>query len=231
MENIDFVMMSCERKSLSNGTRIYNSIYGLIVIFFSMINNIKAALIATLVSMTFFHNVQCQNFTNNSIKLGFGIGASMGNNTDGLGFIYSVGYQREIWRDRLRFNPNFSIGHYSSKFINDARDQYFNSINLETNLFFDLIKIKSFSLVVGTGALINNSRGIIGTGGRPDYGSTGQIYSEYFSDFHFGGYIGGGFRINSPKKRTAINIMPLNIHFGTKYFMEQHVKIEFDIKL
>ncbi|NOU19515.1 MAG: hypothetical protein HOO91_18320 [Bacteroidales bacterium] len=191
---------------------------------------LKTTLIFTLVLMTFFQNLHSQDFTKNSIKLGFGIGASMGYNTDGLGFIYSVGYQREIWRDRLRFSPNFSIGHYSSKFINDARDQYFNSINLETNLFFDLIKIRAFSIVIGTGALINNSRGLIGTGGRPDYGSTEQIYSEYLSDFHFGGYIGGGFRINSPDSRTAINIMPINIHFGNKYFMEQHVKIEFDIK-
>jgi hypothetical protein len=178
--------------------------------------------------MTFFQNLHSQDFTKNSIKLGFGIGASMGYNTDGLGFIYSVGYQREIWRDRLRLSPNFSIGHYSSKFIMDSRDQFFNSINLETNIFFDLIKIKAFSLVIGTGALINNSRGLKGAGGDYDY--TGQVYSEYVSDFHFGGYIGGGFRINSPDRRTAINIMPINIHFGNKYFMEQHVKIEFDFK-
>ena len=85
---------------------------------------------------------QKTEFSKNSIKLGLGIGASMGKSTDGGGFVYTSGYQREIWKDKLRLNPNFSIGHYSSKFILDARDQYFNSINIETNLYYDLIKIK-----------------------------------------------------------------------------------------
>jgi len=193
-----------------------------------MIKILRSAFITVLISVSVFQSTRSQDFTGNSIKLGFGIGASMGKNTDGLGFIYSVGYQREIWRDRLRLNPNFSIGHYSSKFIMDARDQYFNSINLEANIFFDLIKIKAFSIVIGTGALINNSRGLKGTGGDYDY--SGQVNSEYVSNFHLGGYLGGGFRVSSPSRRTAINIMPINIHFGNEYFMEQHVKIEFDFK-
>ncbi len=174
-------------------------------------------------------NGQDQDFSKNSIKVGLGLGASMGNNTDGGGFVYTIGYQREIWKDRLRLNPNFSIGHYSSKFILDARDQFFNSINIETNLYYDLIKIKSFSLVLGCGGLVNNSRGLTGTGGDPD-GYTEPATSEYVSDFHFGGYLGGGFRINSPNKRTAINIMPINLHFGNNYFLEFHAKLEIDFK-
>ena len=171
-----------------------------------------------------------QDFSKNSIKIGLGIGVSMGNNTDGGGLVYTVGYQREIWKERLRFNPNFSIGHYSSKFILDAKDQYFNSMNIETNFYFDLIKIKAFSLVLGCGGLINNSRGLKGTGGDPeDY--TEPQKSEYISDIHFGGFLGGGFRINCPNKRTVINIMPINIHYGNKDFAEFHVKIELDIKL
>jgi hypothetical protein len=172
---------------------------------------------------------QNQELSKNSFKVGFGLGASMGNNTDGGGFVYTLGYQREIWKDRLRFNPNFSIGHYSSKFILDARDQYFNSINIETNLYYDLIKIKSFSLVLGCGGLINNSRGLKGTGGDLG-GYTERQTSEYVSDFHFGGYFGGGFRINAIDKRTAINIMPINLHFGNNYFAEFHAKIELDFK-
>ncbi|MDA3928705.1 MAG: hypothetical protein PF541_07065, partial [Prolixibacteraceae bacterium] len=178
-----------------------------------------------------FNNSFGQDYSKNSIKLGFGLGVHMGNNTDGSGLVYTMGYQKEIWKDRLRFNPNFSIGQYSSKFLPlDARDQYFNSLNLEVNLYYDLIKIESFSIVVGCGGLINNSRGIKGTGGRPDYSSEKPI-SEYVNDYHFGGYLGGGFRINSQNKRTSINIMPLNIHFGTNYFLEFNPKIEIDIKL
>lgn len=184
--------------------------------------------ILSFVFVLFFRSSYSQDFTGNSIKVGFGVGASMGLQNDGLGFIYSVGYQREIWRDRLRLNPNFSIGHYSSRFIQDARDQYFNSINLETNLFFDLIKIGSFSIVIGTGLTLNNSRGLKGTGGDSDY--TGTVYSEYFSEFYVGGLMSTGIRVNSPNRRRSINILPINIHVGNNYFMEQHAKIELDFK-
>lgn len=192
-----------------------------------MKTRLKTILILLIILMNYgaIHG-QGQGFSKNSIKIGLGIGASMGGATDGGGLVYIIGYQREIWKDRLRLNPNFSIGQYSSKYVMDARDQYFNSINIETNLYYDLIKSKSFSMVLGCGALINNSRGIIGTGG--DYAQPQT--SEYFSDFYFGGYVGGGFRINSPNKRTAINIMPINLHFGDNYFAEFYAKLELDFK-
>lgn len=191
--------------------------------------NYKTGLILLAILLSQSVYVQAQEFSENSMKLGLGIGASMGSRTDGGGFVYTLGYQKEVWNDRLRINPNFSIGHYSSRFVMDARDQYFNSINLETNLYLDVIRIKSFSLVFACGGLVNNSRGLIGTGGYPD-GSTEPQTSEYFSNFHVGGYLGGGFRINSPDKRTALNIMPVNIHFGNNYFTEFYAKIEWDIK-
>ena len=56
----------------------------------------KTLVISSLLIITFFQNVYSQDFTKNSIKFGIGIGMSSGNNTDGLGFLYSVGYQREI---------------------------------------------------------------------------------------------------------------------------------------
>jgi hypothetical protein len=189
-------------------------------------------IILILVSIMINHGFvygQDPAFSKNSIKIGLGVGSSMGNKTDGGGFVYAVGYQREIWKDRLRLNPNFTIGHYSSKFILDVRDQYFNSINIETNLYYDLIRIKSFSLVLGCGGLVNNSRGLKGTGGDPD-GYTEPPTSEYISDFHYAGYLGGGLRINPPSKRIAINIMPINLHFGNNYFAEFHAKIELDFK-
>ncbi len=171
---------------------------------------------------------QEQTFSKNSIKLGFGVGASMGDNTEGFGFVYAVGYQREIWKDRLRVNPNFSIGHYSPIGIADVPDLYFNSINLETNLYYDLIRIKSFSFVLGTGGLVNNSRGLRGTGGKPD--PSRPKTSKYINDFHFAGCLSVGFRLNFPNTRTVINMVPLSIHFGNNYFGEIHSKIEFDFK-
>jgi hypothetical protein len=194
-----------------------------------MFNYLKGYGIILLLFLLLTGTIYGQEFTKHSVKTGIGVGASMECNSDGMGFVYSLGYQREIWKDRLRLNPNFSIGHYSSKFIMDARDQYFNSINIETNLYFDIIKIKAFSLVVGTGGLLNNMRGLKGTGGDPD-GYTGTPHSEYINDWHWGGYLGGGFRINHPDKRTAINIMPLNLHFGNEYFGEFHFLVQLDFK-
>lgn len=194
-----------------------------------MITRTKIQLILFVIFITFNVYGQNKEFSKNSVKVGIGLGASMGNNTEGFGIVYTMGYQREIWKDRLRLNPNFSIGHYSSGFILDSRYQYFNSINIETNLYYDLIKIESFSIVVGCGGIVNNSKGLKGLGGDSE-AYTLTTYPKYVSDFHFGAYLGGGFRINSPNKRTAINIMPINLHIGNNYFGELHAKIELDFK-
>ena len=153
----------------------------------------------------------------------------MGQNTNGLGINYSIGYQRELWTDRVRFNPNFSIGNFSSKHVMDARDQYFNSYTLETILFYDLLRGNTSSIVIGTGLMLNNSRGLIGTGGKDNYTDPNPVSSEYFSYYSVGGYLGAGIRLNSPNKRTAICIMPLNLHFG-KDFTEFYMKVEVDLK-
>jgi len=166
----------------------------------------------------------------NSIKLGLGVGLSSGFNTDGWGLLYSVGYQRELGSDRFGLNANFGIGQYTSKMVLDARDQYFNSTNLDLIFFYDLIKIKSFSIVIGGGGFVNNSRGLIGTGGDPESNPSVQQTSEYVSNYHVGGYLGAGFRINVLNERTAVNIIPFNFRFGNNYFAELNVKIELDIK-
>jgi hypothetical protein len=188
---------------------------------------IALVLISIIINLETLYG-QEQIFSKNSIKTGFGIGVSMGNHSHGIGFVYTIGYQREIWKDKLRLNPNFSIGNYSSKLLLDAIDQYFNSINIETNLFYDLIKIKSFSLIIGCGGVINNSLGLKGTGRFNE--SNENTYSEYINDYHFGGYLGTGFRFNSPNGRAAINLIPINLHFGNHDFAEFHAKIDLDLK-
>ncbi len=193
-----------------------------------MKNKITLVLIF-IICLNYFAIGQNKQFSKSSIKIGLGIGASLGNKTTGLGVAYNIGYQREIWKDRLRVNPNFSIGHYSSRLLLDARDQYFNSINLETNLYYDLIIIKWVSLVIGVGGVVNNCRGMRGSGGDPE-SYTEPPTSEYVNDFHFGAFFGGGIRISFPNKRTVINIMPFNFHAGNNDFAEFHPKIELDFK-
>lgn len=173
--------------------------------------------------------VSGQSFSKNSIKLGSGLGFSLSDEFVGSGIYYTIGYQREIWRDRLRFNPNFSIGSYSTLFVQDAPDEYFNSINLESNFFFDLLKAKSFSLVVGTGGFLNNSKGLIGSGGDLS-GNSQNNSSRYSSAFYYGIHLSGGFRINPSNKRLAVNILPITVHIGNKEFAEISTKIEFDLK-
>ncbi len=200
-----------------------------------MKNKIKIyAFCIILCSLFFGNDINAQEFSKNNLKIGLGYGASGENPHNGFGLCYSLGFQKEIWRDRLRFNPNFSIGTYNSKMILDARDVYFTSINLSANLFFDAIKIKSFSLVLGCGIIGNHISGLLGTVEIVYCGNDippPSPKSDFYNKYHIAGYLGGGFRINPPGKRIAINIMPLNIHVGNNDFVEIHGKIELDIKL
>jgi hypothetical protein len=193
--------------------------------------NIKTLFKISLVLMTLTQNTFCQDSSKISIKFRTGIGISIGNRTDGLGITYSAGFLKEIWNGRFRINPNLSFGQYSSKLVMDARDEYFNSINLETILFYDLLKGKKASLVIGVGGLINNTRGLIGTGGKINSDYVGTMSSQYISNFHFAGYLGGGLRFSSPNKRIAYEIIPFNLHIGTNDFLESHIKIGLEIKL
>jgi hypothetical protein len=168
-----------------------------------------------------------QEFTGNAIKVSFGIGSSSSSKTGGPGFVHSIGYQKDLKNDRFRFNPNLSFGRHSTKLLPvDARDQYFNSISMQSNLYYDLLKSKSTAMVLGFGGLINHTRGLLGTGGDP-----GSPSSEFVSAFHIGGYIGWGFRTNKPNKKTAVSIMPINVNIGTGSFIEYNARIEFDFKL
>lgn len=81
-------------------------------------------------------------------------------------------------------------------------------------------------MIVGFGGLLNHSKGLAGTGGDP-----GRSFSEYVSAFHLGGYAGWGFRTNRANKRTAVNILPINVNVGTGSFIEFYAKVEFDFKL
>jgi hypothetical protein len=172
-------------------------------------------------------NIYCQEYSRNSIKFRTGIGVSMGSRTDGAGITYSAGFQRELNKTRFRICPNLSFGQYSSRFVMDARDEYYNSTNLETIIYYDLLKGKKAALVLGAGGLINNTRGLLGTGG--DY--EGPQSSEYISNYYLAAYVGCGLRFFSPDKRLGFEIMPFNFHVGSNDFLESHIMIGLEIKL
>ena len=145
----------------------------------------------------------------------------------GLGLCISAGFQREIWKDRLRYNPGFSFGNYSTQYFEDSRDMYFNTINIQNNLYLDLVRIKSVSLLAGTGLFIDYSAGLAGTGGDSDQPA---LFSEYKNDLFVGAYIASGFRYNNPNSRIAVELLPVNVLVGNKEFIEFNLRIGIDVK-
>jgi len=199
----------------------------------------KTILISLFLFVTLTTN--SQNPKTQSLKIGIGAGFSESENSMGMGTMYSIGYQRNIWKDRLRFNPNLSLGFYESILLIDSHNQYFNSINLNANLNYDLIRIKRFSVVIYTGIEAGKTQGYVGSGGYYDYGGyspygNGYVISNtqnshYVHDYHLGGNFGGGFRFITKNKKTAFNILPLNFRVGYAEFFEAHLKLEVDIKI
>ncbi len=194
-----------------------------------MKEKLKILLIIAIALITSTSYGQENEISKNSIKLGIGSGVSSGEKLEGFGFVYSFGYQRAIWNNRLKLNPNFSIGKFSAKHVNDAPDQYFNSINLEANVYIDIIKLDDFSFVFAFGGLANKLSGLQSVTSELE-GNT-IFENNYINEFHVGGSVAGGIRLKSRNRKTSINIMPINVHFGNNYFSEIFAKIELDFTI
>jgi hypothetical protein len=152
----------------------------------------------------------CQEFSKSAFFFGVGYCLSENSKTDGLGFNYTIGYQRDIWRNRLRITPSLSFGAYNGE-ADDAPDAYFSSTNLKCDVNFDLIKIKTFSLFIGTGLTANYSSGLIGTGGDP-----GRSTSTYFNETNLAlnGLV--GLRLNPINHGIRYELALLNASIETR---------------
>lgn len=176
----------------------------------------KSLICALLLFVTL--TMYSQKAENKSIKIGAGLGYSQSFNFTGIGTQYSFGYQRDIWKDRLRFNPNLSLGFYQPLFITDIPEQYFNAINLNANLNLDIIRLGRLSLLVYAGGEAGITQGYVETEGS-------------MNDFHLGFDFGAGFRIDNKNKKTVLNILPFNFRVGYPNIIESYLKLELDIKL
>lgn len=174
-------------------------------------------------------NIICQINSNKAIKNGFGLGFLSGTNSELLGFVYSFGYQRDIWKDRIRINPNINFGQYSTFIMTDVRDTHINSNTIQLNGEIDAIRKGIFSIVLGTGGYLNGFWGNKGDGYNR-FDNT-EIKSEEIREFHIGLNVFAGFRFNPSKQRIAIELMPLNLMIGTKKHKEYFPKINLSIKL
>lgn len=169
-----------------------------------------------------------QEYSNESLKFGIGFGINEGQQETGVGTILSFGYQNSIWNDRVRINPNIMTGNFIPFGITDTRDQYYRITTIGMNGYLDLLKYKAFSIFVGTGAFVNYSRGLLGTGGWPEAGNT---QSAYFFKMYYGGCLAGGIRINPKNSKLAYELTPFNIFFGNEYYFMGVLKFGIDLKL
>ena len=171
-------------------------------------------------------NIVCaqSNFSKNCLKFSVGYGGSSSTKIpiEANGFSFGFGYQRNIYKEKLRFNSNFTFGNYNPGIIYDAPQFHFNSFSLHTNFYLDLLKVKAFSLFAGTGPFITYNHGFI----EPMFSKGVKV-----NNFYPGLFIGSGLRFNPKNKRIAIELLPLDLNFGTKGFFEYSPKISLDFKL
>lgn len=181
-----------------------------------------------LLLMLPYSSIFSQSSNNHSaFTLGAGIGMSDGNTLMGSGPQISIGFHKTLKYSRLSFHPELSIGFYGARFITDVPDMYFNSINLDFNFWFDLIRVKGLALTIGAAPVINQRKGLIGTGGYPP----GNEYSEYTKDSQFLFKFGGGIKIMPPNQKIIVQIFPLNFRLGGDYFMEGFAMIHLGYRI
>jgi hypothetical protein len=165
-------------------------------------------------------SLSAQENSKSSIKVGLGLGISMSDFDNGIGYVTELGYQKEIWKDRLRINPNINFGRYNGGLTRE-KNQQFNSISGALNFNIDAIKYKSVSLLVGCGAFVNNTRGRYISYFRyspvTPSDSSPIAHIKSFNRYYFGTSISAGFRINPKFSCMAINILPYNLYIGSSF--------------
>ncbi|MDE0470823.1 MAG: hypothetical protein OXH57_02690 [Ekhidna sp.] len=89
-------------------------------------------------------------------------GPSFGANidSDGVGVIFGAGIQQPIVKERLRSHANVTYARYFAAGIGQQRSE-FGSLSMRYDLNVDAIKIRRFTLLLGTGLGVNWSSGWI----------------------------------------------------------------------
>lgn len=180
-----------------------------------------------LMLLSSFSFAQENSSSNSSLKVGFGLGINDGERETGFGTLYSFGYQKSFFNNRIRVSPYLMNGGFTSIGITDTRDQFYRTTSLGINGDLDIVKFKSLSLIVGAGAFANFSRGLLGTGGELDQ----DRGSEYFYKMYYGVNAGTGLRIDPKSSRFAFELKPINVYVGTNYFILGFMQMNFDFKM
>lgn len=128
----------------------------------------------------------------------------------GFGSGFNVGYQASFWKNRVRFNPNFSSMGFRTLWITDIPEQFFRNSALNLDLQLTIIRYKPISLFIGSGILGSYTRGIIGTGGMDET----RTRSETFDFLRVGMPLNVGLRWAPLKSRFALQITPIDANIG-----------------
>lgn len=177
----------------------------------------------------FIPNSISQELPKHTIFVQTSISLSNNSYADGTGISFGLGYQKHIWKDRLRFIPSFTFGKYTSKGIKDAPNAYFNTISIKNNINFDVIKKNPFSLFIGTGFTLNYTSGLIGQ--PKDF--VNNDMGDYFNQGNFTLNAALGFRIQPEGKMLGYEIHLFNTSFENKKLFSQvevfQVRVLFNI--
>jgi len=189
--------------------------------------NISRIIILTLFLLFRLAGAHGQEYSKSSLTYHIGIGASNTGEPVGEGLVAGAGYQLNVWKDRLHFNPRLTLGYFDAANYLDLPDGMFTSLNLETIFFFDLIRFKTLSLLVGAGGVVQKINGLVGTGGYADPVTN----SYYVHQWHYGVYVGCGISYYPKKSRFFFQIMPFNYRFLSNNRLDQYSNVGFGIKI
>ena len=161
-------------------------------------------LAAFIVFFAWYMNVYSQEFSNKSIIFSAGLSVTANLKAEGFGLNFGLGYQKGLWGNRLRVMPSLTYGIYTNFGVQDASPANINSTNLKININYDLLRIKSFSLFIGTGITGNYSISHIK-----------EIGTFRETHFAFNGLF--GFRIYPPKKKLGYELKVLELIIEPTY--------------
>lgn len=184
----------------------------------------RVLLVITLLNCSILF-AQTNDFSRSSLKYSVGAGAQLNFICMNFGGYQSLGYVYDLRKNRLRINPNLTIGYLEDENIGTYRDG-FGFLDLETLITCDWLRIKSVSLMVGIGGFVNYTSGMSLNHGD----ESSRTPFESFKYWGGGGVFIGGLRINPHRSRFTLEIVPFNLYVGY-YTLKFLPKVGLEVKL
>ncbi len=166
-------------------------------------------------SLSAQQNDNRNTFSESSMIVGIGFGASSGIKESGLGLNYLLGWQQKIGKNKkIEINPYVTFGTYKAFAIpTDTPEQFLKSTNLGFDTHFHVSRV------------INLSVGTFGNYTRGMYSDDG-----YFTEFYWGGKASIGFKKQSKWNQLSYEVRPVTVLFGSD-FLQLYFSYLMKIKL